>query len=359
MSSKINFKKYLKDLMILESEKLRLDKIHLLWKLFSDRMVKVEKNKKIMYCKKIEYQRKNEIKNIKIKRIEKPVPPERPKKVKSVDKKNVIFFIMGLTEVSGGILLQTVWISIVGACCAIYFGFGVFEQIGAKREYKDKIKEYERNLYDYSQKMKRYSKKQKANENKIKKITDEINKKYDEQIKIKEKIYEDQYNEIIKIRNENNKEIMKIIESNIKRIKNNLERLYDLDIIFGKYRNFIDISTFYEYFMTSKVFELEGKEGAYFLYEQESKQKEIITNMEAIPSDLNKIKKKQYCVYEALSKNKNSILEIEKNINKIIKEIKNTNYNIDIIKNYILNCKNEINKNEKQIKNIEETENYK
>ena len=87
-----------------------------------------------------------------------------------------------------------------------------------------------------------------------------------------------------------------------------------MDIIFPKYRNLAAITMFYEYFASSRVFELEGKDGAYNLYESELRQNIIIGNLSKINDNLENIKENQYCMYNELKNINSSIHKVNKNL---------------------------------------------
>ncbi|MBS7297721.1 MAG: hypothetical protein KIG65_01410, partial [Eubacteriales bacterium] len=61
-----------------------------------------------------------------------------------------------------------------------------------------------------------------------------------------------------------------------------LDNYYQCNIIFPKYRNFIAISSIYEYFSSGRCSQLEGREGAYNIFENEIRQNIIINNLNYI-----------------------------------------------------------------------------
>ena len=81
-----------------------------------------------------------------------------------------------------------------------------------------------------------------------------------------------------------------------------LNKVYGKDYIFPKYRNMVAMSTIYEYFVTGRVNELTGPNGAYNLYEQELRQNLIINNLETINTQLETIKNNQFTLYTELKK---------------------------------------------------------
>lgn len=92
----------------------------------------------------------------------------------------------------------------------------------------------------------------------------------------------------------------KQIESKIAQIENTLSRLYDLDVIFPKYRNLVAVVTMHEYLISGRCSELTGPYGTYTLYESESRQNRIICDLNQIKSMLADIRDMQHAIYEAI-----------------------------------------------------------
>ena len=78
-------------------------------------------------------------------------------------------------------------------------------------------------------------------------------------------------------------------------------KLYSYEIIYGKYRNFVAITSFYDYLMSSRCEKLEGTNGAYNLFEQESRSNIIVEKLDKIISSLEEIKSMQYCIYNQMN----------------------------------------------------------
>lgn len=77
-------------------------------------------------------------------------------------------------------------------------------------------------------------------------------------------------------------------------------KLYSYGVIYGKYRSYIAMSSFLDYFMSGRVTALEGPDGAYNLYEQESRADIIIGKLDVIIDSLEDIKENQYFIYNEL-----------------------------------------------------------
>lgn len=74
------------------------------------------------------------------------------------------------------------------------------------------------------------------------------------------------------------------------------ENLYNVNVVFGKYRNLPAITTFYEYLMSGRCESLEGVNGAYNIYEQELRANIIIDKLDDIIVSLEELKQNQYVI---------------------------------------------------------------
>ena len=105
-----------------------------------------------------------------------------------------------------------------------------------------------------------------------------------------------------------------------------LAKLYDKDIIFGKYRNMVAMTSIYEYFASGRVSELTGPTGAYNLYESELRQNLVVSELQKINSNLEEIKANQYILYSEIKKGNETqrqILGEVASISRSAVEIKN------------------------------------
>ncbi|MDO4333296.1 MAG: hypothetical protein Q4C58_11530 [Eubacteriales bacterium] len=84
-------------------------------------------------------------------------------------------------------------------------------------------------------------------------------------------------------------------------IRQTLNQLYQLNVIYPKYRNFIAIATFYEYFDSGRCNSLEGHEGAYNIYENEIRLNAILSKLDDVINHLEEIKNNQYAIYSAIN----------------------------------------------------------
>lgn len=90
------------------------------------------------------------------------------------------------------------------------------------------------------------------------------------------------------------------INDEMRKTRATLDRLYSIDVIKPKYRELIPIVTMYEYFDYERCYDLVGPNGAYNLYENESRQNIIISNLNQVISMLSRIEHNQHALYEAI-----------------------------------------------------------
>ena len=89
-----------------------------------------------------------------------------------------------------------------------------------------------------------------------------------------------------------------------------LDKLYELNVIFPKYRDLVAVSQMYEYVASGRCNTLSGYEGAYNLYEQELRMNIVISHLEDIYDQLEEISTNQYMLYSAICESNNLLLEV-------------------------------------------------
>ena len=94
-------------------------------------------------------------------------------------------------------------------------------------------------------------------------------------------------------------------------------QLYGMDVIFGKYRNLVAVSTFYEYLMSGRCTKLEGTDGAYNIYEGEIRADRIIAQLDTVITKLDAIKDNQYVLYEKMSEINSNLSWMSDTMDKI------------------------------------------
>ena len=107
------------------------------------------------------------------------------------------------------------------------------------------------------------------------------------------------------------------LEFIIENIKKDIEiqnKMYSYNIIYGKYRNYISMSSFIDYFMSGRCSTLDTNTGAYNLYEQESRTDIIINKLDTIVDSLEKIKENQYYIYNQLKSIDSSLKSINEQL---------------------------------------------
>lgn len=90
------------------------------------------------------------------------------------------------------------------------------------------------------------------------------------------------------------------LRTQISDISGVLENLYALNVIYPKYREMVPIITMWEYLDSGRCTDLAGANGAYNLYESETRQNIIISNLNQAVSMLAQIRDNQYALYEAI-----------------------------------------------------------
>lgn len=209
----------------------------------------------------------------------------------------------------------------------VYLAFiGIVFIVSCLKDYKC----YKEKLLSYNQHLERYNKNYK---NEYDKQLQEYNKEYSEYLTRKSRYLNDsqiRYQNNLKIADKNfelaTNEFNKI--SNVlQETKNDLQTLYDRNIIFEKYRNFVAMCSIYEYFSSGRVDTLEGPNGAYNLYESELRQNLIVNSLDKISSNLEIVKSNQFILYNELinnSKELNTKLsDISNSLKKTLHSVKN------------------------------------
>lgn len=129
-----------------------------------------------------------------------------------------------------------------------------------------------------------------------------------------------------------------LITSEIKEAENTLcetykalNELYSYDIIFGKYRNFVAVSTFYEYIASGRCNSLEGADGAYNLYENEIRANQIISQLSEVIVSLDKIQKNQYVIYKAIEQSNRQLKMLNSSMDTVISSLEKIGDTMDTI----------------------------
>lgn len=127
---------------------------------------------------------------------------------------------------------------------------------------------------------------------------------------------------------------IKSAEASLAETKEDLRKLYALDVIYPKYRNFIAACTIYEYFKSGRCYTLTGHEGAYNLYESELKQNIIISMLQDISTQMNKIIQNQYVLWQAIEDTNDRISglssKVDSSVAKLSAEVESAKYSAQL-----------------------------
>lgn len=122
---------------------------------------------------------------------------------------------------------------------------------------------------------------------------------------------------------------IKKVRRQMKKSENHLREVYDRNVIFGKYRNLIAVSSFYEYICSERCDSLGGTNGAYNLYEEEIRMDRIISQLDQITC---LIKDNQYILYEAITKSNEQSSKMVESVNNVVSEVQKMNaQNADVM----------------------------
>ena len=111
--------------------------------------------------------------------------------------------------------------------------------------------------------------------------------------------------------------------------------MYSFGIIFEKYRNFVAVSSFYEYIAAGRCETLEGTNGAYNLYENEIRMNMVIGQLNLIIESLEEIKQNQYMIYSAIQETNSQLSKLNSSMNSVIESLSSISTDTMEMKSYI------------------------
>ena len=111
--------------------------------------------------------------------------------------------------------------------------------------------------------------------------------------------------------------------------------MYSYDIVFGKYRDVVALSSFYEYLMAGRCDSLEGAHGAYNIYESEIRANQVIAQLSAVLASLEQIQKNQYMVYTELKGIHSSLNKLNNTMGRALQSIQSIKANTDSMTSYM------------------------
>jgi len=108
-----------------------------------------------------------------------------------------------------------------------------------------------------------------------------------------------------------------------------LSDAYALGIIFPKYRNFVMVSSLYEYFCSGRCESLDGPGGAYNILEMELRLDKIIGKLDQILLNLNRIKSNQHMLHGAIEAANHERHDLIQNIERQLNSVSPNAVNIE------------------------------
>lgn len=90
------------------------------------------------------------------------------------------------------------------------------------------------------------------------------------------------------------------LEKEREKCSDTLKAIYACGIIHPKYQNFVAVASIYEYFDTGRCSSLEGRDGAYNIYEWESRTDKIVAKLDQVLEKLDQIQNAQFTLYSAI-----------------------------------------------------------
>lgn len=122
----------------------------------------------------------------------------------------------------------------------------------------------------------------------------------------------------------------KKLEAEYKKTANILNQYYDKNIIFAKYRNFVAVSSFYEYFISGRCITFEGHEGAYNIYENEIRLNVVIQKLDDVIRKLDQIQNNQYMLYSAIQECNKNITRLSRITSDMTNKLQDISQNVEI-----------------------------
>lgn len=117
----------------------------------------------------------------------------------------------------------------------------------------------------------------------------------------------------------------KCIMNELKKLVETRNELYNRNLVYGKYRNYVALTALYEYLDSARCDSLEGTNGAYNLYESELRSNEIINQLSKIVTSLDSIKANQFMLYQELRKTNDILSNLSNSIDNAVYELSRCN----------------------------------
>lgn len=159
--------------------------------------------------------------------------------------------------------------------------------------------------------------------NQQKKMDDEYQRRYDTYrenlAKIKEgnKKRTDQYNRNLGVWSQGDSKNTQLLIRHIDDTRKILNKLYEKDVIYEKYRNLPALTSIYEYLVTERCDELKGPHGAYNIYEDEIRKDKVISQLNTVIENLEQIRLSQFMLYQQVRAIQDQTANIESEMHRI------------------------------------------
>ena len=116
---------------------------------------------------------------------------------------------------------------------------------------------------------------------------------------------------------ENQRKNMEDLKQPLILTKTLLNELYKKDLIYKKYQNLPALTSIYEYLLTGRCDSLTGPHGAYNLYEDEVRKDTVISQLNEVINNLEKIRANQYMLYQQIKTIQENTAEIGLELSRI------------------------------------------
>lgn len=205
--------------------------------------------------------------------------------------------LLDSSGMGGLVLALEVVLAIIAGLSGLGTLIGMIMSVWALITYPDASKadsvQYKQELRQYQERCQKNEKMKEDNKSAQNRI---------EELKIQKQVAESYY-----------QQIQKALASSHK----NLERMYSYNVIYPKYRNYVMVSSIYEYICAGRCTTLEGHEGAYNILELEIRLNRIITQLDRVIMNLEEIRANQFMLYRCLQESNskmNMLLQEESRI---------------------------------------------
>lgn len=189
----------------------------------------------------------------------------------------------------------------------VYKKPGLFNKKQIEEENSKLKSEYTKNLNLYNVAYAEYQ----AKEMEYKRLSTEYQRQVNEN---KKALQKDREQQLAKDIRESQMPIDKEMEILLNELKDTIltrNKLYSQGVIYGKYRNYVAVSTFCDYLISGRCDSLDGPNGAYNLYEQETRADIVISKLDVVLNSMERIQENQYYLFNELQVTNTSLGHIQ------------------------------------------------